>query len=87
MIGVFRAIFAAGNRSGSDESIELFGRPEGVHIDGATMAWRVCPTPVREMAERPGGPRTLEVATRTLALLLFPGFSLMSLSSFLAPFK
>ena len=31
--GVFRDKFPAVNRSGSDEGIEVFGRPEGVHSE------------------------------------------------------
>jgi len=32
-VGVFRGIFPAGRRSGSDEGIEVFGRPEGVYSE------------------------------------------------------
>ena len=33
MIGVFRASFPAGRRSGCDEEIEFFGRAEGVYTE------------------------------------------------------
>ena len=32
-VGVFRGIFLAGRRSGRDEGIEVFRRPEGVYSE------------------------------------------------------